>query len=486
MIQNNNQQLKYTNSEITADWSETLSTRPFTVRLITPRIRGGKLRVKFVNLEPDATYQWYIKNTVQDADLSIIDGDFKILAEAETEWTIVASLVREYYQRTLNQNSDNKYSFILQKEGEGNEYRFDFQVVDDGVHSEFGELIRRFASGDFTYSGHSVDTPTNRLLDEKSLEKNNITTFTNSKIPTNLAVQNYVDSLNNQNVKLTGNQTIAGIKTFTSPVVGVEPTANNHFTTRAYLDPANTIYNQVRIVRDRFLASSLTFPDWKFYALENLYRNVISATQSTVLPDFLLLPDLSTDTSISSSTTLVNLGTSNASFFLSGTTVGSLVANGIFNTSTMTGSEYINSTLPGYNTSFTFFTKTRPAFTDNYDFYRLSVLTNGIRLRTRLDGKLGYTIAAVVDFTNSTFNYDISSIFSYGYTHNFSDNTFSYFHKDVINTFSTAGQNPTSTSNSTFWLPGSGSVFYRGQTSVLLGYSRVLSSSQMSALHKIF
>lgn len=37
-------------------------------------------------------------------------------------------------------------------------------------------------------------------------------------------------------VKTTGNQTIAGIKTFSSPLVGAEPTANNHLATKNYVD----------------------------------------------------------------------------------------------------------------------------------------------------------------------------------------------------------------------------------------------------------
>jgi hypothetical protein len=47
----------------------------------------------------------------------------------------------------------------------------------------------------------------------------------------------YVDTLDGQNVKLTGNQSISGIKTFTTlPESSVAPTTNNQFTNKAYVD----------------------------------------------------------------------------------------------------------------------------------------------------------------------------------------------------------------------------------------------------------
>lgn len=45
------------------------------------------------------------------------------------------------------------------------------------------------------------------------------------------------DSYENEIVCLTGNQTIAGIKTFSSiPVCGVTPTSNNHLVNKSYVD----------------------------------------------------------------------------------------------------------------------------------------------------------------------------------------------------------------------------------------------------------
>lgn len=54
----------------------------------------------------------------------------------------------------------------------------------------------------------------------------------------NPATKNYVDNLNNQNVKLTGDQSIGGNKTFTQPITVATPTADTHATTKAYVDNA--------------------------------------------------------------------------------------------------------------------------------------------------------------------------------------------------------------------------------------------------------
>ena len=52
------------------------------------------------------------------------------------------------------------------------------------------------------------------------------------------ANKKYVDNLNNQNVKLAGDQSIGGNKTFTQPITIPTPTADTHATTKAYVDNA--------------------------------------------------------------------------------------------------------------------------------------------------------------------------------------------------------------------------------------------------------
>lgn len=52
------------------------------------------------------------------------------------------------------------------------------------------------------------------------------------------ANKRYVDNLNNQNVKLTGDQSIGGVKTFTQPIIVPTPTADTNAATKAYVDNA--------------------------------------------------------------------------------------------------------------------------------------------------------------------------------------------------------------------------------------------------------
>ncbi|MDZ5515889.1 phage tail-collar fiber domain-containing protein [Vibrio fluvialis] len=67
----------------------------------------------------------------------------------------------------------------------------------------------------------------------------------------------YVDGLNSSNVKLTGNQTIAGTKTFSSPVPVATPTANAHATTKAYVDGLNG--SNVKLTGNQTIAGTKTF-----------------------------------------------------------------------------------------------------------------------------------------------------------------------------------------------------------------------------------
>ena len=52
------------------------------------------------------------------------------------------------------------------------------------------------------------------------------------------ANKQYVDNLNNQNVKLTGDQSIGGNKTFTQPITIPTPTQNDHAANKQYVDNA--------------------------------------------------------------------------------------------------------------------------------------------------------------------------------------------------------------------------------------------------------
>ncbi|PNH99605.1 phage tail-collar fiber domain-containing protein [Vibrio diazotrophicus] len=67
----------------------------------------------------------------------------------------------------------------------------------------------------------------------------------------------YVDGLDSANVKLTGNQTIAGTKTFSSPVPVATPTATSHATTKAYVDGLDGA--NVKLTGNQTIAGTKTF-----------------------------------------------------------------------------------------------------------------------------------------------------------------------------------------------------------------------------------
>ncbi len=70
----------------------------------------------------------------------------------------------------------------------------------------------------------------------KTFSSNPISTATQSVAVNALTRKDYVDGLDSANVKLTGNQTIAGVKTFSSSPIVPTPTADFQASTKKYVD----------------------------------------------------------------------------------------------------------------------------------------------------------------------------------------------------------------------------------------------------------
>lgn len=102
------------------------------------------------------------------------------------------------------------------------------------------------SKGANTFSGASTFTG-NTTFNKGQVTFNNKTPVC-SVSPTaanHLTTKSYVDSVGNTAVKLTGNQTITGVKTFSSPPVSAtNPTAANQVTNKAYVDKINTDLTQ--------------------------------------------------------------------------------------------------------------------------------------------------------------------------------------------------------------------------------------------------
>jgi hypothetical protein len=178
------------------------------------------------------------------------------------------------------------------------------------------------------------------IAGEKTFSSNPISSATQSTAINSLTRRDFVTGLDSQNVKITGDQTIAGNKTFNNPVTGVAPTSGSHLTTRDFVDPANLIYSQVQTVISRYASATLNFPAWKIYALEELYRKLIRETKQNTLPVFFIDPELSADTSNSSATTLINLGTTGSTITTTNSDIGTTVVNNEF---VFSGTNYLTS-----------------------------------------------------------------------------------------------------------------------------------------------
>lgn len=82
---------------------------------------------------------------------------------------------------------------------------------------------------------------------------------TNPTANNQLANKAYVDSVGNTAVKLTGNQTIAGTKTFSSPVVVPDATANTHAVNLAQLNTKANANATVNLTGNQTIAGIKTF-----------------------------------------------------------------------------------------------------------------------------------------------------------------------------------------------------------------------------------
>jgi predicted nucleic acid-binding Zn-ribbon protein len=107
-------------------------------------------------------------------------------------------------------------------------------------------------SGAITSTGANTFSGANTFTGNTTFNKGQVT-FNNktpvcSVAPTadnHLTTKSYVDSVGNAAVKLTGNQAITGVKTFSSPPVSAtNPTAANQVTNKAYVDKINTDLTQ--------------------------------------------------------------------------------------------------------------------------------------------------------------------------------------------------------------------------------------------------
>lgn len=154
-------------------------------------IFSNTLRLNFTGLTQNTAYNWTIKVQKGLPNASALDSNNFTTGAGETTKSLNIYLMAGLY------NVGNTYFFGLAQAVAGGEegIQFDFKIdnritLDTGGSTITGQLLNQA----FSYSGQSFNVLTNRFLDELSLEKTNITVFTNAKIPTTLAVKTYLDT----------------------------------------------------------------------------------------------------------------------------------------------------------------------------------------------------------------------------------------------------------------------------------------------------
>ena len=191
-------------------------------------IFSNTLRLNFTGLTQNTAYNWTVKVQKGLPNASALDSNNFTTGAGETTKSLNIYLMAGVY------NVGNTYFFGLAQAVAGGEegIQFDFKIdnritLDTGGSTITGQLLNQA----FSYSGQSFNVLTNRFLDESSLEKTNITVFTNAKIPTTLAVQAYITSLNLPITAGTSSQYYRGDKTFqTLNTLAVPELSNLYFT----------------------------------------------------------------------------------------------------------------------------------------------------------------------------------------------------------------------------------------------------------------
>lgn len=143
----------------------------------------------------------------------------------------------------------------------------------DSVNTTLTSIINTKANQSTTYTKTEVDTRVNAKANSNAVVNltgnqtiAGVKTFSSVPVsatnPTNnnqVANKAYVDTVGNTAVKLTGNQTIAGTKTFSSPVVVPDATATTHAVNLSQLNTKANANATVNLTGNQTIAGVKTF-----------------------------------------------------------------------------------------------------------------------------------------------------------------------------------------------------------------------------------
>lgn len=283
-------------------------------------ILSNILKLKITNLDPQRTYQWVIKSQPMLPNTSSITADNFVTGVGITEIDIDITLANDFFV------AGGSYWFALRDTAGDEKIQIKFEIGQNVVLATGLTVVNNIVGGSWTLSGIAPDQTTNKFVDNASINRVDGTLATNGLIPTNGMVKTYITTLDSANVKLTGNQTIAGVKTFSSAVGAPSPLADGDVVNRLFITSnllPLPILTAVQNYKIRFDGAT----EYQVLGLTELLKKIYFATGG-VLPDFLAHPEFSFDLSNPASTAFYNAGSFNGGDGnIVNSTVGTMISN---------------------------------------------------------------------------------------------------------------------------------------------------------------
>ncbi|EOX8276704.1 hypothetical protein ACPWV0_000283 [Campylobacter coli] len=183
-----------------------------------------------------------ISNTATSQISQLKDTSLNLVNEAKNTATTEISNKKEEHKQELE---TKKNEYINEIDAKANEY--DIANINAQVQAMDTKITEQI-NGAKTELNSKIDNKVTKTGDETIA---GVKTFsvppvsaTNPTANNQVANKSYVDTVGNSKVALSGNQTIAGIKTFSvPPVSATNPTANNQVANKSYVDYGGGIRN---------------------------------------------------------------------------------------------------------------------------------------------------------------------------------------------------------------------------------------------------
>ncbi len=263
-----------------------------------------------------------ISDTATSQISQLKDTSLNLVNEAKNTATTEISNKKEEHKQELE---TKKNEYINEIDAKANEY--DIANINAQVQAMDTKITEQI-NGAKTELNSKIDNKVTKTGDETIA---GVKTFsvppvsaTNPTANNQVANKSYVDTVGNSKVALSGNQTIAGVKTFNAaPVCSITPTANNHLVNKSYVD-SRVSASSSGIVSQKSTRS--TTGDWTITGLTPYKPLFLILKISKYANEYMWL-------SIKAGTT-TNHGTSGGDWFTSRAYTNILVGGDNYNSST--------------------------------------------------------------------------------------------------------------------------------------------------------